>query len=115
MGWLTVPRDWIASFGEIGTFCARVVAHVLTGRVLRFFGESLRQAGILIVGSTMVIWGLVFITGLGCGLGGAAFHTGAECGIQGASQTQSTGTPASSGVFSAWCDLRELVPYAFGY
>ena len=25
------------------------------------------------------------------------------------------GAPAYAGVFSAWCDLRELVPYAFGY
>jgi phospholipid/cholesterol/gamma-HCH transport system permease protein len=101
-GWMAVPRDWLASFGEIAKFCARVTAHVLSGRVFKFFGESLRQAGILIIGSALVIWGLVFITGL-------------ECGIEGAYQTESTGTPAYSGVFSAWCDLRELVPYAFGY
>ena len=25
------------------------------------------------------------------------------------------GNPAYAGVFAAWCDLRELVPYAFGY
>jgi phospholipid/cholesterol/gamma-HCH transport system permease protein len=70
--------------------------------VLRFFGESLRQAGILIVSSTIVICGLVFIIGL-------------QCGIEGAYFTRSQGTPAYAGVFAAWCDLRELVPYAFGY
>jgi phospholipid/cholesterol/gamma-HCH transport system permease protein len=102
MGWMAIPRDWLASFGEIAGFCARVTGYVLGGRVFKFFGESLRQAGILIIGSALVIWGLVFITGL-------------ECGIEGAYQTESTGTPAYSGVFSAWCDLRELVPYAFGY
>src|SRR5881398_2308528 len=102
MGWLTLPRDWIANFGEIAKFCADVVARVYSGRVLRFFGESLRQAGILILGSGLVICGLVFIIGL-------------ECGIEGAYFTRAQGTPAYAGVFAAWCDLRELVPYAFGY
>ena len=41
---------------------------VYSGRVMHFFGEALRQAGILILGSTVVIWGLVFILGLQCGI-----------------------------------------------
>ena len=49
-----------------------------------------------------MIWGLVFIIGLQCGIEGAYFN-------------RSVGAPAYAGVFSAWCDLRELVPYAFGY
>ena len=100
--WLAVPRDWIASFGEIMKFCARIVGQVGSLRVFRFSGEALRQAGILILSSTLVIWGLVFIIGL-------------QCGIEGAYFTRSVGAPAYAGVFSAWCDLRELVPYAFGY
>ncbi|MEA2247781.1 MAG: phospholipid/cholesterol/gamma-HCH transport system permease protein [Solirubrobacteraceae bacterium] len=102
MGWLTVPRDWIASVGEIARFSARVLRQVYGLRVFRFFGESLRQAGILILSSTLVIWGLVFIIGLQCGIEGAYFN-------------RSVGAPAYAGVFAAWCDLRELVPYAFGY
>jgi phospholipid/cholesterol/gamma-HCH transport system permease protein len=102
MGWLSVPRDWIASFGEIVRFCARVMREVLGLRVLRFFGEALRQAGILILSSTLVIWGLIFIIGLQCGIEGAYFN-------------RAVGSPAYAGVFAAWCDLRELVPYAFGY
>ena len=70
--------------------------------MFRFFGEALRQAGILIVGSTLVIWGLCFILGL-------------QCGIEGAYFSRSVGAPAQAGVFSAWCDLREIMPYAFGY
>ena len=101
-GITATPKGWIESFGEITKFCAKVVAEVLTGRPLRFFGETLRQAGILIVSSTLVIWGLVFIIGL-------------QCGIEGAYFTRGQGAPAYAGVFSAWCDLRELVPYAFGY
>jgi phospholipid/cholesterol/gamma-HCH transport system permease protein len=95
-------RSWLESFGDIGLFSGRVLGHVFGGRVFRFFGETLRQAGILILSSTMVIWGLVFIIGL-------------QCGIEGAYFTRAQGTPAYAGVFSAWCDLREVVPYAFGY
>ena len=102
MSWFAVPRDWISTFGEIVKFCGRIVGEVLTLKVLRFFGEGLRQAGVLIVGSTIVIWSLCFIIGLQCGIEGAYFN-------------RSVGSPAYAGVFAAWCDLRELVPYAFGY
>jgi phospholipid/cholesterol/gamma-HCH transport system permease protein len=102
VGWLAVPRDWLASFGEIAKFCGRITALVLTLRVFKFFGEALRQAGILILSSTLVIWGLIFIIGLQCGIEGAYFN-------------RAVGAPAYAGVFAAWCDLRELVPYAFGY
>ncbi|HVL94368.1 MAG TPA: ABC transporter permease [Solirubrobacteraceae bacterium] len=102
MSWLAVPRDWIANFGEIVKFTMRIVREVLGLRVLRFFGEALRQAGILILSSTLVIWGLIFIIGLQCGIEGAYFN-------------RAVGSPAYAGVFAAWCDLRELVPYAFGY
>src|SRR5680860_1325147 len=101
-GWLTVPRAWLESLGEIARFCAMVVSHVFTGRVFQFFGEALNQAGILILGSTTVIWGLVFVLGLTCGIEGAYFN-------------RSVGAPAYAGVFAAWCDLREVIPYAFGY
>jgi phospholipid/cholesterol/gamma-HCH transport system permease protein len=100
---LALPREWLAATGEIGRFTSEIVRDVWGGRVLRFFGEALRQAGILIVGSTLVIWALVFITGLG------------TCGIEAAYFNQSVGAPTYSGVFAAWCNLREAVPYAFGY
>ncbi|GAC1530881.1 MAG: ABC transporter permease [Thermoleophilaceae bacterium] len=63
---------------------------------------ALRQAGILILGSAIVIWTLCFTLGLTCGIEGAYFN-------------RSVGAPAYAGVFSAWCDLREAIPYAFGY
>jgi phospholipid/cholesterol/gamma-HCH transport system permease protein len=100
--WLALPREWISISGEISRFCANVVRDVWGFRVFRFFGEGLRQAGILIVGSTIVIVGLVFIIGL-------------QCGISGAYLLKGVGAPAYSGVFTAWCDLRELVPLVFGY
>jgi len=101
-GWLAVPRDWLSSMGEIFRFCGRVMGLVYSGRVFQFFGETLRQAGILILGSAIVIWGLVFFLGL-------------TCGIEGAYLNRSIGAPSYAGVFTAWCDLRELIPYGFGY
>jgi phospholipid/cholesterol/gamma-HCH transport system permease protein len=98
-----MPREWLAATGEISRFTGNVMRDVWGLRVFRFFGETLRQAGVLIVGSTLVIWALVFITGLGtCGVGGAYF-------------TEAQGAPSYAGVFAAWCNLREAVPYVFGY
>jgi phospholipid/cholesterol/gamma-HCH transport system permease protein len=88
--------------GEIFGFSARVAGRVYSGRTFRFFGEALRQTGILILGSAIVIWGLVFIAGL-------------TCGIEGAYLNRALGSPAYAGVFTAWCDLREIAPYAFAY
>src|SRR2546428_9849122 len=101
-GWLTVPRDWVASLGDIVKFFGQAFGDIFNGRVFKFFGEALRQAGILILGSALVIWGMVFILGLQCGIEGAYFN-------------RSVGAPAYAGVFAAWCDLREMVPYMFGY
>jgi phospholipid/cholesterol/gamma-HCH transport system permease protein len=101
-GWWALPKTWIGSLGEIAAFGARVIGIVYSGRAMQFFGEALRQTGILILGSALVIWGLVFISGL-------------TCGIEGAYLMRAQGAPAYAGVFSAWCDLREIAPYAFGY
>jgi phospholipid/cholesterol/gamma-HCH transport system permease protein len=92
----------VASFGDIVKFSAAVLRNVFNLRAFHFFGETLRQAGILILGSAVVIWGLAFILGL-------------QCGIEGAYFSRSIGAPSNAGFFAAWCDLREILPYAFGY
>ena len=50
----------------------------------------------------LIIFGLVFILGL-------------QCGIEGAYATRAVGAPSATGAFTALCTLREVVPYAFGY
>jgi phospholipid/cholesterol/gamma-HCH transport system permease protein len=102
IGWLDTPRGWFEAAGELARFGSRVAGLVYSGRVLRFTGESLRQAGILILGSALIIWAFVFVLGLQCGLQGAYFF-------------RSQGAPGYAGLFAAWCDLREALPYAFGY
>jgi phospholipid/cholesterol/gamma-HCH transport system permease protein len=98
-----IPRQWLSVTGEVGRFASTIVRDVYGGRVFRFFGETLRQAGILIIFSTLVIWALVSFIGLG------------TCGIEAAYFNQSTGTPNYAGLFAGLCNLREAVPYAFGY
>ncbi|HEX2160875.1 MAG TPA: ABC transporter permease [Thermoleophilaceae bacterium] len=100
---MEVPRDLLGSLGDIAKFCWRVLVEVFEGRTIKFFGETLRQAGILIIGSGLVIWGLAFILGLSI------------CGVEAAYFNRSIGAPAYAGWFGAWCDLREAMPYAFGY
>jgi phospholipid/cholesterol/gamma-HCH transport system permease protein len=102
IGWLDVPRAWLDSFGEVARFASRVAGLVYSGRVFPYFGEALRQAGILIFGSALIIWAFVFILGLQYGLQGAYFF-------------RAQGVPGYAGLFAAWCDLREALPYAFGY
>ena len=58
---MTIARDWIASFGEIAKFCGRVMGLVYGLRVFRFFGESLRQAGILILSSTLGVFAFNYV------------------------------------------------------
>ena len=99
---VATPKNWLAALGDMVKFFARVFGELFRLRVFKFFGEALRQAGVLILGSTLVIWSLAFIIGLTCGIEGAYFN-------------RSVGAPAYAGVFAAWCDLREVIPYAFGY
>jgi phospholipid/cholesterol/gamma-HCH transport system permease protein len=100
---LALPRQWFSASGELIDFAAHTIRDVWTLGVLRFTGETVRQAGLLIVSSSLVIWALVFIVGIG------------TCGTEGAYFTQAQGASTYAGVFTAWCDLREAVPYAFGY
>src|SRR3954470_1407555 len=95
-------RNGLEAFGDILAFCGRIIAGIFSGRILKFIGETLRQAGILVTGSVAIIMMLVFILGL-------------QCGIEGAYASRTIGAPSVSGAFTALCDLREVTPYAFGY
>jgi phospholipid/cholesterol/gamma-HCH transport system permease protein len=96
------PLAALISFGEAARFCGRIMFKVYNGRVFRFFGEALRQAGILITGSAVIVLGLVFILGL-------------QCGIEGAYAAKAVGATSATGAIAGLCDLREVIPYAFGY
>ena len=95
------PAHWLESFGDIVKFCAHVLGEVFHLRVFKFFGETLRQAGILIVLDARDL--------------GSGVHHRPRVRGRGRVLRPPQGAPAYAGVFAAWCDLRELVPLAFGY
>jgi phospholipid/cholesterol/gamma-HCH transport system permease protein len=99
---MSLIREGLEETGRVGHFGLRMVRDVASGRVLLFFGEALRQAGILITGSVVTVMGLVFALGL-------------ECGVESAYAGQAVGAPSIAGAVTALCDLREVTPYAFGY
>jgi phospholipid/cholesterol/gamma-HCH transport system permease protein len=72
------------------------------GEIARFSTEVLHQAGILILSSGLIIWVMQGVMGTVCGL--EASYT-----------LKQIGAPIYSGVFNAWCSLREMSPYMWGY
>ena len=88
--------------GRAGGFSANVLQGIFSRRVWPYLGEALRQAGVLITGSMLIILALVFVLGL-------------QCGIEGAYGAKAVGASTSVGAFTALCNLREVIPYAFGY
>jgi phospholipid/cholesterol/gamma-HCH transport system permease protein len=94
--------DELASFGAAVEFGATTFRGIWSGRILQYLNEVLRQASTLVTGSLLVVLGLVFALGL-------------EIGIESSYTAQSVGAPAVAGAIAALADLREIIPYAFGY
>jgi phospholipid/cholesterol/gamma-HCH transport system permease protein len=62
----------------------------------------LHQAAILILSSGLIIWAMQFVVG-------------SMCGTEASYTLKQIGAPLYSGVFNAWCGLREMAPYMWGY
>jgi phospholipid/cholesterol/gamma-HCH transport system permease protein len=89
-------------FGRASGFFWRVMRTAFSRRLTTYFGETLRQADILIRGSMGIVLIMVFSFGL-------------VIGIQAAYGARLVGAPSAAGAFTAIGDLREIIPYAFGY
>jgi phospholipid/cholesterol/gamma-HCH transport system permease protein len=92
----------LLALGRASRFFWGVLAGVLSGRVRKYFGEVMRQAEIFAVGSIVLVLVLVFAFGL-------------VIGIEGAYGARLIGAPSAAGLATAIGDLREIIPYAFGY
>jgi phospholipid/cholesterol/gamma-HCH transport system permease protein len=98
---LTGPvRGVLNEAGELAAFSGRAILE-LRG-VFRYSAEILRQTGILITGSLVVVAMMQFVIGMQCA-------TEANYVLRG------YGATAYSGVFTAWCGVREMGPYMWGY
>lgn len=93
-------RDPFLAVGDWAAFTWQAVRDMR--RLRPFMHETLRQAGILALGSTLVI--LIM-----------AFLMGSACGLQASAATRALGGGSSLGVFTAFCTTREVVPFIFGF
>lgn len=92
--------DPLYEVGDYAVFIRRAARGML--RLRPYSGEVLRQAGILALGSTLVIVLMAFLMG-------------SACGLQASAATRSLGGGSSIGVFTAFCTTREVVPFIFGF
>jgi phospholipid/cholesterol/gamma-HCH transport system permease protein len=90
----------LAGAAEMAAFWLRALAEMRG--VWRYFAEILRQTGILLVGTTVILAALEFTVGGTCGLLGTYF-------------LRSVGAQDYVGLFTSLCSIRESVPIMFGY
>jgi phospholipid/cholesterol/gamma-HCH transport system permease protein len=86
--------------GDAAGFSMQAVLHAV--KAWRYFAEILRQTGILITGTTVVIVGLVFVIG-------------GECGLFAVYLLRPLGASSFVGAATGLCGLREMWPYMFAY
>ena len=94
------PTGVVDTAGAIALFAFKLAR--ATPRVRHYTGEAIRQAAIIVTGSTLVI---VVI----------AFFAGGSCGLESSALARAFGATPIAGGFSSWCTLREVVPFVFGY
>jgi phospholipid/cholesterol/gamma-HCH transport system permease protein len=93
-------RSSLEEAGQIAGFAASSFIEIRG--VLRYTSEMLRQVGILITGSALVLLAMQFTFGL-------------TCGNESVYVLRGYGASSYEGVFSAICPLREATPFMFAY
>jgi phospholipid/cholesterol/gamma-HCH transport system permease protein len=93
-------KSGLEAAGDITVFSVKTIRELPTLRIYVF--EIIRQCGVLILASALIIWGMEFVIGTVCGT--EANYT-----------LKAIGAPMYTGVFTAYCSLREMSPYMWGY
>jgi phospholipid/cholesterol/gamma-HCH transport system permease protein len=99
-GFVDPVRSLLEEAGRIAGFGVRAITEILG--TLRYTSEILRQIGILITGSALVLLGMQFVFGL-------------TCGNESVYVLRGYGASSYEGVFAAICPLREATPFMFAY
>jgi phospholipid/cholesterol/gamma-HCH transport system permease protein len=94
------PLGGVREVGDFAGFAGRAASGTL--RVGHYIGEVLRQAGLLVVGTTVVIFGMVMVVG-------------GECGLLTVYLLRGIGASTFAGFTTAICGIREMWPYMFAY
>ena len=93
-------KNGLSEAGQVTVFSAQTLRELPTLRLYTY--EIVRQCGVLIFASALIIWGMEFVIGTVCGT--EANYT-----------LKAIGAPMYTGVFTAYCSLREMAPYMWGY
>lgn len=99
-GFTEPVQNILSEAGEMAQFAGRAFVEIPGS--LRYFSEMLRQMGMLITGSAMVLLAMQFTFGLTCGNESVYILRG-------------YGASSYAGVFSALCPVREATPFMFAY
>jgi len=92
--------DGVQEVGDFADFSRQATAATL--RVWPYIGEVLRQCGVLVLGTTIVIFGMVMVVG-------------GECGLLTVYLLRGLGASNFAGFSTAICGIREMWPYMFAY
>ncbi|MCW2778364.1 MAG: transporter permease [Frankiales bacterium] len=93
-------KEMLRTFGELARFSVATVKSIPGLR--SYSSEVLRQTSILVLSSGLIIWLMLFVMG-------------SVCGVEANYTLKQIGAPLYSGVFTAYCGLREMAPYMWGY
>jgi phospholipid/cholesterol/gamma-HCH transport system permease protein len=99
-GFVDPVRSLLEEAGRMAGF--GLSAFIEMRGVLRYSAETLRQVGILISGSALVLLAMQFTFGL-------------TCGNESVYVLRGYGASSYEGVFAALCPLREATPFMFAY
>jgi phospholipid/cholesterol/gamma-HCH transport system permease protein len=99
-GMATSVKSAVETGGDIARFSGRTIRALPDLR--HYATEVFHQCGVLILSSGLVIWLMQFVIGY-------------ECGLEGNYTLKQIGVPLYSGIFNAWCAIREMAPYMWGY
>jgi phospholipid/cholesterol/gamma-HCH transport system permease protein len=99
-GTATRLKAAVETGGEIARFAGRTIRGL--SDVRNYISEVFHQTGVLILSSGLIVWLMQFVMGSVCGL--EANYT-----------LKQIGAPLYSGIFNAFCSLREMAPYMWAY
>jgi phospholipid/cholesterol/gamma-HCH transport system permease protein len=99
-GTATRIKAAVETGGDIVRFSGRTIRGL--GDVRNYVSEVFHQTGVLILSSGLIVWLMQFVMGSVCGL--EANYT-----------LKQIGAPLYSGIFNAFCSLREMAPYMWAY
>jgi phospholipid/cholesterol/gamma-HCH transport system permease protein len=99
-GIATKLKSAVETGGDIARFSGQTIRAFPDLR--RYMSEVFHQTGILILSSGLIIWAMQFVIGY-------------QCGLEGNYTLKQIGAPLYSGIFNAWCAIREMGPYMWGY